>query len=422
MLEGRTTRISFSGLKEENMSKMQLGVIFGSRTCEHEVSIISAVQLMRHVNREKYDVIPIYITQKGEWYTGEPLLDIKTYTPFDPYKKGLVSVHLDLTAASGALLHYTPPKGLLGGGKEEMIARLDCVIPVMHGLHGEDGSLQGLLEMAGLPYTSTGVTGSAVGMDKITMKRFFRGCGFPILPDCAVTRSSFEQDENSAMDAIEKALPYPVFVKPACLGSSIGVSRADDRASLREALELAFSYDRRVLVEQGLDKPIEVNCSVLGFDGQRKTSVLEMPNSGAGFLDFSEKYLAGSGGSKGMASLKRIVPAPIGEELTRTLQALSIQVFDAMDCKGVVRIDYMLDRHSDRYYITEINTIPGSLAYYLWQESGLNYAALIDEMVDCAMRAYQEKERNSFAFTSDILSGVQLGGVKGGKTGGKLKL
>ena len=401
------------------MSKTQLGVIFGSRTCEHEVSIISAVQLMRNVNREKYDVIPVYISQKGEWFTGEALLDIKTYTPFDPYKKGIVPVHLDLTAGSGALLHYVPAKGLFGGGKEEVVARLDCVIPVMHGLHGEDGSLQGLLELAGLPYTSTGVTGSAVGMDKITMKRFFRGMGYPILKDCAMTRSQFEKDAEGAMDDVEKALPYPVFVKPACLGSSIGVSRAGNRQELKEALELAFSYDRRVLIEEGLDKPIEVNCSVLGFDGERKASVLEMPNSGAAFLDFSEKYLSSSGGSKGMASLKRIVPAPIGEELTGKLQALSLDIFDAMDCKGVVRIDYMLDRHSDNYYITEINTIPGSLAYYLWQESGFKYSRLIDEMVDCAMKAYKEKERNSFAFSSDILSGVQLGGVKGAK-GGKL--
>ena len=218
---------------------------------------------------------------------------------------------------------------------------------------------------------------------------------------------------------MEKELPYPVFVKPANLGSSIGVSRADDREKLREALELAFSYDRRVLVEEGLDHPIEVNCSVLGFDGDRKASVLEMPNSGEGFLDFAEKYLAGSGGSKGMASLKRIVPAPIGAELTEKLQQLSLEIFDAMDCKGVVRIDYMLDRHSDRYFITEINTIPGSLAYYLWAETGLPYPKLIDEMVDCAMKAHAEKEKNSFAFTSDILSGVVIGG---GKKGGKLKL
>ncbi len=397
------------------MGKMQLGVIFGSRTCEHEVAIISAVQLMRNVNREKYDVIPIYISQKGEWFTGDALMDIKTYTPFDPFTKGILPVHLDLTAGSGALLHYEPAKGLLGGGKEKVVARLDCVIPVMHGLHGEDGSLQGLLELADIPYSSTGVTGSAVGMDKITMKRFFRGMGYPVLPDCAMTRAQWEQDQAACVKRVEEALPYPVFVKPACLGSSIGVSRADDRAALMDALNLGFSYDRRVLIEQGLDKPIEVNCSVLGYDGKRRASVLEMPNSGAGFLDFSEKYLAGSTGSKGMASLKRIVPAPIGEELTHALQALSLDIFDAMDCKGVVRIDYMLDRHSDHYYITEINTIPGSLAYYLWAETGLPYSQLIDEMVDCALRAFAEKKRNSFAFSSDILSGVVLGGKKGGK-------
>ena len=397
------------------MGKMQLGVIFGSRTCEHEVAIISAVQLMRNVNREKYDVIPIYISQKGEWFTGDGLMDIKTYTPFDPFMKGILPVHLDLTAGSGALLHYEPAKGLLGGGKEKVVARLDCVIPVMHGLHGEDGSLQGLLELADIPYSSTGVTGSAVGMDKITMKRFFRGMGYPVLPDCAMTRAQWEQDQAACVKRVEEALPYPVFVKPACLGSSIGVSRADDRAALMDALDLGFSYDRRVLIEQGLDKPIEVNCSVLGYDGKRRASVLEMPNSGAGFLDFSEKYLAGSTGSKGMASLKRIVPAPIGEELTHALQALSLDIFDAMDCKGVVRIDYMLDRHSDHYYITEINTIPGSLAYYLWAETGLPYSQLIDEMVDCALRAFVEKKRNSFAFSSDILSGVVLGGKKGGK-------
>ncbi|MBQ9264857.1 MAG: D-alanine--D-alanine ligase [Clostridia bacterium] len=400
------------------MSKMQLGVIYGSRSCEHDVSIISAVQLMRSVDREKYDVIPVYISRKGEWFTGPALLDMKTYTNFDPFMKGITPVHLDLTAGSGALLHFAPAKGLFGGGKEEVVARIDCAVPVMHGLHGEDGSLQGLLEMADLPYTSSGVTPSAIGMDKIAMKRFFKAFDFPILPDCAVTRSQWEKDAEKVIERIEKALPYPVFVKPACLGSSIGVSPAKDRDALRDALELAFSYDRRVLIEQGLDKPIEVNCSVLGFDGERQASVLEMSNTGAGFLDFADKYLPDHGASKGMASLKRIVPAPIGDELTKELQDLSMDIFDAMDCKGVVRIDYMIDRTSGKHYITEINTIPGSLAFYLWQPTGLPYAKLIDEMVKCAMKAHEEKERNSFAFSSDILSGVQLGGKAGGKLGG----
>lgn len=396
------------------MSKLQLGVIYGSRSCEHEVAIISALQLMRNVNHEKYDVIPVYISQSGVWYTGDVLMDMKTYTPFDPYNKGLKKVHLDLTAGSGALLHFAPKKGLFGGMTQEVVAHLDCVIPVMHGAHGEDGTLQGLLEMANLPYTSTGVLGSSIGLDKVAMKHYFRGMQFPVLPDCTPTRAAWREDAEKVMDMIEEKLGYPVFVKPASLGSSIGVSRADNREKLRDALELGYSYDRRVLVEKGLDKPVEVNCSVLGFDDEVRTSVLEMPNTGSDFLDFAEKYLMGSG-SKGMASLKRIIPAPVGDEMTEKIQSLSKQVFEALDCKGVVRIDYMLDRHSDNFYITEINSIPGSLAYYLWSESGLAYPELIDEMVRYAMKAKEEKDQNNLAFASDILSGVSLGGTKGGK-------
>lgn len=403
------------------MSKLQLGVIFGSRSCEHEVAIISAVQLMRNIDRNKYDVIPIYISQQGVWYTGDALLDMKTYTPFDPYHKALRKVQLDLTSGSGALLHYAHKKGLFGGITEEVVARLDCVIPVMHGAHGEDGTLQGLLEMANLAYTSTGVLGSSIGLDKVAMKHYFRGMQFPVLPDCTPTRAMWRKDPEAVLQQIEDKLGYPVFVKPASLGSSIGVSRADNREKLIEALELGYTYDRRVLVEKGLDRPIEVNCSVLGFDDEVRTSVLEMPNTGADFLDFSEKYLAG-GGNKGMASLKRVIPAPIGDELTQKIQKLSKQVFESLDCKGVVRIDYMLDRHSDHFYITEINSIPGSLAYYLWSETGVPYADLIDEMVKYALRAKEEKDQNNLAFSSDILSSVSLGGGTKGAKGGKLKM
>lgn len=401
------------------MAVKNLGVIYGSRSCEHEVSVISAVQMMREADSKKYNIIPIYISQKGEWFTGEKLKEIKTYTPFNEYDKGIQKVRLDLTAGSGALLHYTRATGLFNKGlTEEVVARIDCAVLVLHGLHGEDGSIQGLLELANIPYTSTGITPSAVGMDKITMKCFFRGMGFPVLPSVAKTRSEYKAAPDKVISEIE-TLGYPVFTKPACLGSSIGVSRADNREKLREALELAFSYDRRVLIEKGLDRPIELNCSVLGYDDDVKASVIEMPNTGSDFLDFSEKYLAGNGGSKGMASLKRIIPAPIGEELTKKLQELSIEIFRSMDCKGVVRIDYMLDRESCEYYITEINTIPGSLAFYLWAETGLDYKGLIDKMVESAVRAWEDKNENNFAFSSDILKGVNLGGTKGAK-GAKL--
>ena len=399
------------------MAKIQLGVIFGSRSCEHEVSIISGVQLARAADRSKYDVWPIYIAKDGRWYTGEKLLDIHTYTPFDPYGKGITRVTLDMTAGSGALISYEQEKGLFAKGVMPVtVAKLDVVIPVMHGLHGEDGTLQGLLELANIPYSSTGVAGSAVGMDKIMMKQVFRGMDFPVLPDTFALRSEWRADPDAVIARIEEKLPYPVFCKPSCLGSSIGVSRADDREKLREALDLAFTYDRRVLIEKGLDHPIEVNCSVLGFDGECATSVTEMPTtSGGDLLDFADKYLTGSG-SKGMASLKRVMPAPVGDAMIHRIEELSKQIFRALDCKGVVRIDYMLTKE-DELYITEINTIPGSMAFYQWQESGVPYAQLIDRLVEYANRAFAEKNENDYAFTSDILNGVVLGGKKGGKLG-----
>ena len=397
------------------MAKIQLGVIFGSRSCEHEVSIISGVQLARSADRNKYDIWPIYIAKDGRWYTGEKLLDIHTYTPFDPYAKGITRVTLDLTAGSGALISYQQEKGLFAKGVTPVtVTKLDCVIPVMHGLHGEDGTLQGLLELANIPYSSTGVAGSAIGMDKIMMKQVFRGMGFPVLPDLFALRSEWRADPEAVIARVEAALPYAVFCKPSCLGSSIGVSRADDRQALREALDLAFTYDRRVLIEKGLDHPVEVNCSVLGFDSEVNASVTEMPTtSGGDLLDFADKYLAGSG-SKGMASLKRVMPAPVGEEMTARIEDLSKRIFRALDCKGVVRIDYMLTQE-DELYITEINTIPGSMAFYLWQQSGLPYARLIDKLVEYANRAFAEKNENNYAYTSDILNGVVLGGKKGGK-------
>ena len=397
------------------MAKIQLGVLFGSRSCEREVAIISAVQLMNHVDTEKYDVIPVYISEQGMWYTGAPLRDIKNYTPFNPDMKGIDQVALDITAGSGALIANRPGKGLFGHPTQEVVARLECCVIVMHGLNGEDGTLQGMLELANLPYTSAGVAGSAIGMDKIMMKQFFRGAGtLPCLPDCWFTRAMFQADRDAVLDKVEQELGYPVFVKPANLGSSIGVSRADDREGLIDSLELAFDYDRRVLVEKGLDKPIELNCSVLGYDDDVTASPIEMPISGEQFLDFKEKYLA-NGGSKGMASLHRVLPAPIEDSLRDHIQQLSCEIFRMLDCKGVVRIDYMFDKATEKVYITEINTIPGSLAFYLWENAGMKYAQLIDKMVESAMRAHEDRNLRNYAFTSDILKSVSLGGAKGAK-------
>ena len=401
--------------------KKQIGVIFGSRSCEREVSIISAVQMMRHANPEKYDVIPVYIDEKGQWYTGDALKDIRSYKPFQPDSNGIIKVFPDLTSGSGALLTVKKGSGLIAKDRIEIVARIDVYVIVMHGMNGEDGTLQGLFELANIPYTSTGVSGSAIGMDKIMMKQFFRGANLPTLPGEWFTRKEFEQDSKSVIAKVGKNLGYPVFVKPANLGSSIGVSCATDEEELQDSLELAFEYDRRVRVEKGLIKPIELNCSVVGYDGDLEASPIEMPIQHDEFLDFRDKYLAG-GGSKGMASLNRLLPAPIEEELKNEIQELSKTIFRLMDCKGVVRIDYMFDRESEKIYITEINTIPGSLAFYLWENAGMKYEKLIDRMIECAELSHADKNRSNYAYTSDILKNVSFGtkgskGTKGTKLG-----
>ena len=393
--------------------KKQIGVIFGSRSCEREVAIISAVQLMRHADVSKYDVIPVYIDERGNWYTGEKLKDINSYRPFRPDSSGIIRVFPDLSSGSGALMTISKGNGLFSKEKVEIAARIDVYIIVMHGLNGEDGTLQGLLELANVPYSSAGVAGSALGMDKIMMKQFFRGADLPVLPDLWFTRSAFEKKREEVISRVKEEIGFPVFVKPANLGSSIGVSRANNPEELADSFELAFEYDRRVLVEKGLDKPIELNCSVLGYDDETQASPIEMPIGNDEFLDFRDKYLA-SGGSKGMASLHRILPAPIGDELRTEIQEMSERIFRLLDCKGVVRIDYMLDRESEKIFITEINTIPGSLAFYLWENAGVSYTKLIDRMIGYAEKAHADKIRANYAFTSDILKGAAFG-VKGAK-------
>ena len=401
---------------EDRSMKKQIGVIFGSRSCEREVAIISAVQLMRHADREKYDIIPVYISEDGNWYTGDKLKEIQTYKPFHPDQKGIIRVFPDLSSGSGALLTVRKDSGLFTRERTEIAARIDAYIIVMHGLNGEDGTLQGLMELINVPYTSTGVAGSALGMDKIMMKQFFQGAGLPVLPGLSFTRSGFSRERETVLNKVEKELGFPVFVKPANLGSSIGVSRADDTESLADSLELAFEYDRRVLVEKGLDRPIELNCSVMGYDDVVEASPIEMPLNNDEFLDFKDKYLA-SGGSKGMASLHRVLPAPIEEELKNEIQEMSRTIFRMLDCKGVVRIDYMFDKHSEKLYITEINTIPGSLAFYLWENAGIPYSTLIDRMIDFAEKAHADKNQANYAYSSDILKNVSFGakGAKGCK-------
>lgn len=386
--------------------KINLAVLYGSRSVEHDVSIISAVQLMKHVDAQKYNVVPVYISQQGLWYTGDKLLDMAFYTRFDA--AAVTQVWMEATKGSRTL--WRMEKGLLGE-KRRAAADIDVAIPVFHGMHGEDGTVQGLLELVDLPYSGPGVMGAALGMDKIAMRMAFKGAGIPSLDAVWFERGEYQSDADGVCARAEAAIEYPMFVKPANLGSSIGISRADDRAGLMEAIDIALHFDRRVIVETGLADNTEINCAAIGYGADVETSMCEQPLTSKEMLDFEDKYI-GAGKTKGMQNMTRLIPAPIDEETTARIQEYTRQAYRLLDCRGVVRVDFIIDNTTGQLYLNEINTIPGSMAFYLWTPMGVSYAALIDRMVDCAMRSYADKHKNEHAFQSQILQNVRLDGGK----------
>ena len=401
------------------MSKMNIAVFFGSRSCEHDVSIVSALQCIEATKAAGFNVTPVYISSDGLWYTGEPLENIETFREFNPMTKGITRVTLDVTANAGDLWAWPPQRAGLFAKVPAPLCHIDCVIPVFHGWHGEDGTIQGLLEMANIPYASSGVLGSAIGMDKIAMKQILRGAGFPVLDFVWFTREQLKKERQAVIERVEKEIKYPAFIKPAALGSSIGVSRAKNRDELERALDVAASYDRRILVEVGVTRPVEINCAALGYGEDVRASVCEMPvpSSNDTFLDFWQKYLRNAStkgeDSRGMKSLSRVVPAPIGEELTKRIQTMTCDIFKLLDCCGTVRVDFILDQN-DMLFVNEPNTIPGSLAFYLWKACGLDFPKLIEKMVEDALRAHADKNSSVFAYDSSILKKVAAG-TKGSK-------
>ncbi len=390
--------------------KLKIAVIFGSRTCEHDVSIISGMQAAAALDKEQYSVERVYISRDGGWYAGPALSDMKFYEKPD---FSLVTKVYPAAGKQKLRLMRANAKKKLFSSEEPVYGEYDVAMPVMHGLNGEDGTLQGMLELFNVPYTSAGVMGSAVGMDKITQKLVLKGAGLPVLDSVWFERSDWDRNRAGLLDKCEKELKYPMFVKPANLGSSIGITRAVDRESLEDAIDTACAYDRRILVEQGVEAPRELNCSVLGYAGDIKASPLEMPVSNKEMLTFPEKYLRGEKGTKGMQSLARQVPAPVSDEITKSVQAMACDIFAILDLKGVVRIDFLLDK-DDNIYVNEANIIPGSLAFYLWEADGLKFSKMLDQMVECAFRAHADKNQSVYSYDSSILQKV-ISGAKGAK-------
>lgn len=391
--------------------KIQLGVLFGGNSTEHEISIISAVQAMLSIDREKYDVVPFYITKDSRFFTGNDLFEIKNYRDIPKLIAKCTEVTL-VKEGDVAAVYKFPPKSF---GKNR-IGHIDIAFPIVHGTNTEDGVLAGYIEMLGIPYVGCDVASSALGMDKFAMKAIFREYGIPVLPSKLYTTTDYE-DIDALVGKIEGAFSYPVIVKPVNLGSSIGISVAADRDALLKSLDTAFSFAEVVLVERAITNLREINCSVLGDRFAAEASECEEPITEDEMLSFEDKYISGakSGGAKGMASVKRKIPAPISDEMRTEIREMAVKAFRALGCSGVSRIDFMIDCDENKLYLNEINTIPGSLSFYLWEPLGVKYQELLDRMIELAMKRQRARSNLTFSFESNVLSGISLGGTKGAK-------
>ena len=409
--------------------KIKVGVLFGGKSVEHEISVISAIQAMQSLNRDKYDVIPIYITKNNEFYVGENVGKIKSYTDIASLIKSSQRVIMVNDENKVKLIKY--PQKMLSKGYVDYI---DVAFPVVHGTNVEDGTLQGYLQMMNIPYVGCDVLSSAVGMDKYVMKTVLKDNGIPVLDCKCYTANQYDENEEAIVDEIENAIGYPVIVKPVNLGSSIGISKAENRTELYDSLETAFQYATKVLIEAAVQNLKEINCSVLGDYEKAEASECEEPVSSDKILTFAEKYIGdgsakgakgakggakSSGGSKGMATLKRKIPADITDEQRDTIRTLAVKAFKCLGCGGVSRIDFMMDTKTGNIWLNEINTIPGSLSFYLWEPVGVKYPELLDRMISLALKRERESESITYTFDSNVLQGVSLGGGTKGAKGTK---
>ncbi len=363
--------------------RIRVGVLFGGRSGEHEVSLVSAASVIKALNPAKYEVVPIGVSREGRWHVGSKalkrlsdVLEHGTHVIPSVDPQGPKLIPLDSRQLQKAQL------------------KLDVIFPVLHGTFGEDGTVQGVLELAGIPYVGAGVLGSAAGMDKDVMKRLFRDAGLPVVDWVMVLRWELEQSPGRLRRLIESKLDYPLFVKPANLGSSVGISKVHNRRELGPALDLAARYDRKIIVEKGLDAR-EVECSVLGND-QPEASVPGEIVSVNEFYDYEAKYVK--------EGSELVIPAKLSRAQTRLVQDLALRAFRAVDCEGMARVDFLLDRPSNKLFVNEVNTIPGftpiSMYPKMWEASGIPYPALLDRLIELAFERHREKERTRYDYKS----------------------
>lgn len=390
--------------------KIRLGVIFGGESVEHEVSIISAVQAMNNMDKEKYDIIPIYISKDKIWYTGKMLMEMDVYKDFNNLKKFAKKVVLTKTE-DGFFLIKT--NGLFNKKVEE----LDMVFPIVHGKGVEDGSISGYLETIGIPYVGSSMLGASLGQDKVVMKQVMESNKIPVPDYTWFYDNEYLSDSKTILNNIKK-IGYPVIVKPANLGSSVGITVVKKEANIESAIEDAISYDNKIIVEKVIDNLVEVNCSVIGNAEYQEVSAIDEVMTKNEFLTFDDKYINGGKKGKlknpksGMASTDRIIPARISKKLEEDVIKYSKETFKVLNLKGITRIDFLIDKKNEKVYVNEPNTIPGSLAFYLWKYKGKEYKDLLDDAIKMSIKEYKDNSKKTTSFESNILSGYN-GGIKG---------
>lgn len=387
--------------------KTNIGVFFGGRSTEHEISVISASQAMHAINREKYDVTPIYITKDGKWYTGDAFFEVKNYRNIPELLAKCEEVYMRPVYDDYNL--YKKKKPMFGS---DVLTRLDVVIPVLHGSNGEDGIFEGVLESIGIPYAGCNTIASANGMDKITMKMILQANDVPVVDYVWFTDKQWYAQKEAIINRIETKIGYPVIVKPANLGSSVGIGRADNREELIIKVEDAEKYSTRLIVEDLVENLQEINCSVLGDCDEYRMSVLEEPIKSGEILSYEDKYMGGTKGAKGMQASQKRIPAELPDAETERIKFLAGETFRVLSCHGVSRVDVIVDAKTRDIYVNEINTIPGSLSFYLWEATGIPFDKLMDTLVSLALKRKREQKLKTVSYDQNIFS--LGGGVKGG--------
>lgn len=406
--------------------RIKVGVIFGGETVEHEVSIISAIQAMNKIDEEKYEVIPIYITKDREWYTGDMLKDIEVYQDFSLIKK----------YSDNVVLYYKDGSYVLQkkhGLFKSVVKELDIAFPIVHGTNVEDGVLQGYLQTIGIPYVGPNVYAAVVGQDKAFMKDVWASANLPIKNYVWFYDNDYRQDPEEVIKKVSK-LKYPVIVKPATTGSSVGINVCDNESSLKEAIDEAVQYDSKIVVEEVVEDLKEVNIAVMGNYEHQKVSEIEEVLSGNKFLTYTDKYIGGGktkgklktpvkSASKGMASASRKLPADLDDDVRKEVERVAKEAFKVLGSSGNSRIDFLIDRKDNKVYLNEINSIPGSLAFYLWDAKDINFTKVLDDMINIGIKDYKKRVSKTHSFETNILAGFASNcGLKGAKgVKGKLR-